>query len=416
IKVIQLEPEHHFLLWSCHHILLDGWSSALILKDVFSFYKQAQHPEREVKLPSIPTYRHYQHWQQKQELQAAKLFWKEQLADFSQPSLLGRNLVLEPGKSAHFRQNSFSIDPHETATLEKQARQKKITLNTFIQGAWALILSKLLHQSDLLFGISVSGRSSSMPQIEHLCGMLMNVLPLRVKLEDQQTGQDCLGRLQQNQARMLEYDFIGQDQIQSWIDWPEHQALFDSLFVFENFPSAGLEGGDLKLEQLESDITSTYPLTCVVKPGTSLEIILKLDTRFFNAEVSEWLLKSFSQVLKNMAEGGDSWADWGQGIETPERDFFPASEYMIESDKTRAYQAPRNEWELKLTRIWENLFDRRPISVHDNFFEIGGRSLLAVRMFAQIKSQLDRNLPPTILLENPTIAQLATKIEENQEE
>lgn len=416
LQLIQLAENHFFLLWSCHHILLDGWSSALILREVFAYYQKSLDAAFDLNLPSLPKYRHYLNWQQQQDLKKAETFWKEQMAGFSQPSLLVRGPAADRSSKASFSKESFTLKTTQTESLSQYARQKRVTLNTLVQGAWAFLLSKLLKQSDIVFGVSVSGRSSSMPGIDHLCGMLMNVLPLRFPLEKEFKIGESLEKVQHSQARMLEYEYLGQDQIQSWIDWPAYKPLFDCLFVFENFPSQGLEGGGIKMEKLESDITSTYPLTCVVKPGQVLEIIIKTDNRVFDAETLHWLLQNFQHLLINIPlVEGDSFLAWDNLIDTAPPGFDQGPVHQDE-DHPQDYQPPRNEWELKLTRIWENLFDRRPIGVHDHFFEMGGRSLLAVRLFAQIKTQLGRNLPPTMLLEHPTIAQLAGKLQENQEE
>ena len=403
LTLIQIQNTEYQLIWLCHHILLDGWSAVTILKDVVENYAGILE-NRLARLETIPSYASYLKWIKKQDKNLAQKFWKDYLMGFKIPTLIDKS----PTKVLHknqFTNYDFSLSKKNTTALHTYTRTHRVTLNTLIQGAWAILLSRFTGQNDVVFGTTVSGRNADLPNVELMAGLFMNVMPVRVKWDSKKLLSESLNQLQINQLQVRNYDYLNLNEVTSLVDISEHGTLFDSLLVVENFPWEDIQNGNLTLTNFKGGITTTYPLTIVIVPGDTLQFHLRYDTAQLSISTIEWVAKGletvFSSISKNLQVSNLS-----ARIEKPElsgniRNLTP---HLSDS---KNYTAARNTTELELTKIWEELFGRSPIGVQDNFFEIGGTSLVAVRLFSKIEEKLNRNLPPVTLLKHPTIEALA---------
>ncbi|MEO0870286.1 MAG: condensation domain-containing protein, partial [Cyanobacteria bacterium J06642_11] len=203
LALIQLGESAYELVWSCHHLLLDGWSGALVFNQVFDIYgalQQGQSPSPQ----TVPTYQSYVRWLKQQDEAAAAAFWQQELKGVTEPTGLpiqdtvhGASHV-DPPKSGDF-ESSLSTDaaqetspsivfsPEVTAEMQAFLRSHRLTLNTLIQGIWVILLRGYSGKSDVLFGATVSGRQGELAGIESIVGLLINVLPVRVNVTPQTT-------------------------------------------------------------------------------------------------------------------------------------------------------------------------------------------------------------------------------------
>lgn len=408
IALLQLSPQDYALLWTCHHILLDGWSAAIILKDLLAYY-DAICQGTPLELEALPTYKSFFSWRKSQNQSNAATFWKDRLSGFEKPSLLGLEQT-NPPKSNLF---TFTLSEENTKLLQAQVRKYRVTLPALVQGFWALLLSRFTGNNDVVFGTTVSGRSGDFPKIESMAGLFMNVLPVRVKVDSTQSVTEWLSGSQKEQLAARQFEQVSLDQINAWNDWPGHLPLFDSLVVFENFPWENLEGGGVSMEDFVGGLTTTYPMTLVVKPLADLEFIFRYRQQV-SKETVDWLSKHLEKLLLSVAnQSSTTIQEWLSEIEPPLlKKSTTAARDKLQEIQSEQYVAPQNPLELKLAKIWETILGYQPIGVADNFFEIGGRSLLAIRMFAQIEQELGYNLPPILLLKHPTIQSLGTALQD----
>ena len=422
VTLVQVADEEFWLLWSCHHILLDGWSAGIILRDVFTFYDAACRGLA-ANLEPVPAYRAYLSWSKEQDQTEAEAFWKNSMGGFQAPVLLGNNRKAVTNGKLGLENFSFKLSTQTTEALLAFARGNRITLNTLIQGLWSLLLFRISGKNDVAFGATVSGRSPDFPNMDLMAGMFLNILPVRVTAGPETTLADYFIQIQTQQSEAREHSHATLDQIMQWASWPGHLPLFDHLLVVENFPWSDLEGGGVKVRDFEGGLTSAYPLTLVVKPGPQIEFLLKYKPGSIPEPLLEWLVEKLRQLLE--AEAPDTAMRVEEVLETIEKpeipaDFFAPAQGELHRDFSNGYSesfvAPRNPQELQLTGIWEKILGLNPIGVWDNFFELGGTSLLAVRLFSEIKKQTGRNLPPVTLLQNPTIEALAKILYEDQSE
>ena len=416
LSLIRLSDNSWQMLWSCHHILLDGWSAGLIIRDVFAFYDALVAGRKSTPEP-LPTYTNYLNWLQNQHFDKARLFWQQQFEGFKNPVLIGEKQTGKTGDN-EFLSYTFSLPASHTSQLKSLGRQCQVTSGTIIQSCWGLLLTRYGNTQDAVFGTAVSGRNTGMVNMDLMAGMFANVLPARIRWDAHTPVPDWLKKVQAAHSGAQNFEFATLDQITDWTGWPGELPLTDCLLVFENFPWTTLERGGVKVTDLSGGVTSTYPVTVIVIPGDVLRVEIKFRKNQVSSATAKWFCKQFEALLRSLpGRAEDNMADLFNSIEVP-----PVKKYAADMTKQastgrevllsqnghqRSLITPRNPTELQLAKLWEQLFGRSPIGVTEDFFEMGGTSMLAVKLLALIEQKLKINLPPVALLQNPTIGALA---------
>ncbi|GER90177.1 hypothetical protein KDW_43390 [Dictyobacter vulcani] len=303
--VIQLAEDRYEFFWTHHHILLDGWSLPLILKQVFDSYR-ALSQKRTPQLERVRAYEDYISWWLRQDMQQAEAFWRQLLHGFSTPTLLGSALVKkEQAEQSQQAEQQVALSEEMTHTLQQVARQHELTLNTLVQGAWAILLSRYTGQDDIVFGTTVSGRPAEIIGIEAMIGLFINTLPVRIQVSPEKTLFSWLQSLQELQSKMRQYEYSSLAKIQNWSELAGGTALFDTLFVFENYPLSASEQSseqqELSIEAVQSKEQTEYPLTLYALPGQALTFDAHYDPAIFDAASINRLLKHFVTLLTGIA-------------------------------------------------------------------------------------------------------------------
>lgn len=297
-------------LWSHHHLLLDGWSMSIVLQEVFTIYDACSRQADRVKPNLQPPrpYRDYILWRQQQDRDRAKQFWQQRLQGFTAPTNLGfANLTPPSPSQTRYNQHNCQLSPAIADRLQSLAREHHLTLNTIIQGTWALLLSRYTGDPEVVFGATVSGRSASLPGIESMVGLFINTLPVRIAVEG---SLDLLSWLQQIQTQHLEqeqYAYFPLAEIQSLSDIPQGVSLFESIIVFENYPFDARKfngAGDrdrFTVSNLQGIGDTHYPLTAIVSSRQGLSIRLRYDTHRFDPDAIARLGGHFRTLLIEIA-------------------------------------------------------------------------------------------------------------------
>ncbi|MEV6166586.1 amino acid adenylation domain-containing protein, partial [Streptomyces sp. NPDC052052] len=288
VALVRLAADRHVVVLTSHHILWDGWSMARALGEVFGLYEARGD---ESGLPPVVPFRSYLAWLNAQDEDAALDAWSDELAGFEEPTLVA------PGAPAALTEQPAralgSLDAETTARLSAVARARGLTLNTVVQGAWALLLSSLTGRQDVVFGATVSGRSPEVAGVEEIVGLLINTVPVRVRLDPEQPLEDLLADLQRRQASLTPYHHVGLAQIQRRAGLGE---LFDTSMAFENFTqespwegswTAGfLQGRDQDVLPAGTDEWggfAHYPLSLGAFPGEELRFEIDYRPDLFDA-------------------------------------------------------------------------------------------------------------------------------------
>ncbi len=405
--LIKLAESEHLLVWSCHHLLFDGWSGKVALEHVLESYDALfqNKPHQPVK---IPNYQSYVNWLSKLEEGKARKFWTEYLENFEKHTLLSQT-GHESNKRFHFKERRLVIAESSFSALAKSLKNHRVTLSTFINNAWGLLLGKLSESQDVVFGTTVSGRSSGFPYIENMIGLFMNVLPVRVTINPELTFAQFMKRHQQKQLEAFEFQYIDQGTINTWIETSSNQQLYDSLVLTQNFMSGEIEGAQLTLTELKGKVTSTQTLTIITEPGQNLEITLRYNPEIVNPLLIEWISISLKDMVSMWIDDDQLTVEELQHkLEPPPSStqlaarMHPSKDLSYESTDSN-YIPPSNSLELELTKIWEELIGLYPIGVDDNFFEVGGDSFKALQLISKVGHQLNKQLSPTTLIQYPTI-------------
>ncbi|MFS4481478.1 amino acid adenylation domain-containing protein [Hyunsoonleella sp. 2307UL5-6] len=406
MRLIKTKNTSHYFVWSCHHLLLDGWSTSIIIKDLFIVYENLLN-NTTPKLPIVPNKKSYLNWLKKTDTEAAKDFWRASFKNFNNPFLFNKKQY----DVDTIETNALKLSENITSMTNGLAKSYQVTPNTLFQGIWALILSKYSNRQDITFGNTVSGRSGNFPNINLISGMFANVLPFRTVLQKDSSIKNWLKHIQQNQLESRKYEQFSISEISEWLDY-DKTSLLDNLFIFENYPWDDIEVGNIKVHSSESGITTTYPLTIIIKTDEEIGIYLKSDATLFSSEINNWILNRFEEVIVLLNTNFDSDIDNVLANITP----IPKQIISTNNDttdkivKNTKIIAPKNKTELELLKIWESLLNKTAISTTDSFFKIGGKSLLAIKMFSLIEKKLKLKIPPITLLEHSTITSLSDYI------
>ncbi|WP_156964509.1 non-ribosomal peptide synthetase, partial [Methylocapsa aurea] len=302
LALMRCGEDEWLFLWSHHHILLDGWSGPLVLKDAFAAYRSLTQGECAPFAPRRP-YRDYLEWLAGQDPKAAEAYWRRSLAGFLAPTPLPGDA--SPGadplhSGGHYGDARLTLSAAMTAALEAFARQHQLTVNTLAQGAWALLLSRISGEQDILFGVTVSGRPAELAGVEDMVGLFINATPLRVKVPPQARVADWLRELLAQNMELREYDYAPLAEVQGWSDAPRGAPLFESLLAFENYPmDAALreQEGKISAQDVRFAEQTHYPLTIVVFPGPQLSVKVSYDSDRFEPGAMARLLGHFETLL-----------------------------------------------------------------------------------------------------------------------
>ncbi|MFL6129405.1 MAG: condensation domain-containing protein, partial [Mycobacteriales bacterium] len=296
LVLCRLGERRHRLLWTSHHILLDGWSWPVLLRELVTLHDSgADSPA----LPPVTPYRDYLAWLARQDRTAAEQAWADALRD-AEPTLLVPGAAPARGEPASV---TAELPAEPGRRLRDRARRHGLTLNTVLQGAWALLLGALTGRSDVVFGATVSGRPADLPGVETMVGLLINTLPVRVRLDPALPVAETLARLQAGQAALSAHQHLGLADIQRG-----RGPLFDTLAVFENYPVAPVAGGEgLRVTAVAGTDAVHYPAGLVAAPAGADRIALRLHHRpeVLSTSDARRLLDRLVAVLEAMAAGFD---------------------------------------------------------------------------------------------------------------
>ncbi|HEX6640777.1 MAG TPA: condensation domain-containing protein, partial [Thermoanaerobaculia bacterium] len=287
--LLRLAADRHVLVLTNHHALMDGWSMPLFFSELFALYRGGD----DVQLPRAQPYADYLAWLAKQDRNAALDAWREHLAELD-----GATRVSSREASQTIPERCTNDVPAElTARLQRYAREHGVTLNTVIQTLWAALLGHLTGRDDVVFGVTVAGRPAELAGVERMIGQFINTLPLRVRLDRGERVPELLRRVQDEQARLLPHQHVGLAEIQSAAGLGE---LFDTLVVFENYPTLARSADALDLEVVASEghDATHYALSLIVVPGERMHLRLDYDPARVERAVADGVLARLPRAFE----------------------------------------------------------------------------------------------------------------------
>lgn len=240
--LIELPGARWRLVLTAHHIVIDGWSLPVFVNEMMILYQAGGDPSA---LPAAPRpYRDYIGWLASRDPETSQRVWREHLAGLPGPTLLAASLgsieTTDGQQTALPRTTKLRLPADATGRLVEDTRSRGITVNTLMQMAWALVLSRLTDTRDVVFGVTVSGRPPELTGVETMIGLFINTVPLRVRLDPAATAGEQCRAVQRDAALLREHSHLGHAQLRALGGVGE---MFDTLLVYENFPMDGLTAG-----------------------------------------------------------------------------------------------------------------------------------------------------------------------------
>ena len=286
LALFQVADDRHRFVWSHHHLLMDGWSIFVVLKDLFAFYEAFSRGE-ELQLEPVHSYRDYIAWLQQRDLSEVEAFWRRTLKGFTRPTPLGA----EPDPATSHEEQEYAeqrveLSTDATTILQTLARQNHLTLNTLVQGAWSMVLGHNSGERDVMFGATASGRPTELQAIEEMVGLFINVCPMRVKLSPEERLRAWLKNLQAAQFEVREFEYTPLVQVQHWSEVPRGTQLFKSILSFENYPvddSIREYSRNLEISDVRTSSRTNYPATLIVAPRAALSARIVYNCKLFDA-------------------------------------------------------------------------------------------------------------------------------------
>jgi len=311
VIVVQTAPRERRLLWSMHHAIMDGWSALVLLDEVLRDYASLERGGQ-VDVSAAPRFDRFVGWLDSRDRSADEAFWRRALADLSEPvSLPGALRSRSAG--ARRERETLTFTREETRSLQETAAQLRVTVNTLLIGAWAVLLARHAGRDDVLFGATVSERPAEIAEVDRAAGLYLSTVPVRAPVQRGASLGAWLRALQLVLTDAREHGAPGLAAIQRWTGLAGPGPLFESLVVFENFPadamrafvvgdSAGPRAGDgLSMSSATMDVPNDVPLVLLALPGERLTMHVVYDPAAVRADVAARLPAQLATVLRSFA-------------------------------------------------------------------------------------------------------------------
>ena len=289
LAIVPLGGDRVRLTWTSHHIMLDGWSLGQVFEEVCGQYGG------QVSTVRRP-FRDYLSWLAVRDNSAAETFWREALAGFETPTPLPYDR--QPAQAHQARsgqQVKVSLSEEDSLRLREFAQRNGLTVNTVVQGAWALLLSRQSGEPDVVFGTTVSGRPDDLPGVESMIGMFINTVPTRVSVRAGDKLVPWLRSVQERQTDARRYDFVALGRLRSYSDVPAGQSLFDSMVAFENYPFD--EQAGVAVQHVEAKDSTNFPVVLRAYLDRRLSFELATDPDLFDVATAQAMAARLAALL-----------------------------------------------------------------------------------------------------------------------
>jgi hypothetical protein len=405
------------LAWSFHHIQLDGWCLSIVIEELQELYCSAV-GGRTRDLDEPARYRRFIEWLQLQGSAQAQVFWEHEFQGFAGNSLLTGNAQARPTNPETVRTITMTLSREATARLAGFARARRLTVNTTILGAWAVTLAHHIGTDDVLFGTVVSGRPPDLPDVERMVGLFINTLPLRVRLEPNLTVLTMLESIQAAQVRMRRYEHCSLSQIKKWAGIAGNHELFDTIVAFENYPwrdSPQERATGLRITGIRAEEQTNLPLVLAAVPGDELALKLSYSESLFNDAAVSRLLEQLELMLGQMPLCFDQPVAVLLHTVQPEcetRLTRPIDGHEIDTAGMRPIvgrmtsNADQREKEEILAPIWAEVLGVAEARPDDNFYALGGDSILSMQVCSRAAG-FGLKLTPGQILRERTLRSVA---------
>ncbi|WP_404529681.1 amino acid adenylation domain-containing protein [Paenibacillus sp. RC253] len=284
--VLQSGPDEYDLIWSFHHMLMDGWCIPMVTQELFELY-DAISQRRPPRLKEVFPYSSYVNWLGAQNQKEASDYWKHYLAGYEGHTSLSSVLPASPVGAPYQAKLAWSLGEDLTTKLKNTAIRQHVTVNTLMQTVWGLLLQRYNNTTDVVFGSVVSGRPPHLPGIQDMIGLFINTVPVRIQCSPDQTFSEIIRIVQQQAVASHSYETFPLYEIQAQTE--QKQKLISHIMVFENYPieQALIQGSDpeatsLQILDVKTSEQTNYDFMISVVPGENMQIEFQYNTETYS--------------------------------------------------------------------------------------------------------------------------------------
>ena len=302
--MIRTDDRNYKLIWSNHHILLDGWSRAIILNELFQIYSSGKNG-KDYQLEEPSPYSDYINWLRDQNQNEGIEYWKKYLKEYEQKAQLPK--LQQPSSRNRFmlREKLIKFSEDFTSELTQLANRNNVTINTVLQSVWGILLAKYNNVDDIVFGTVVSGRDANVKGIENMVGIFINTIPTRIKLKNNKSFKDNLKVIQNRAIESNKYNYMNLSEVQSLTklkrDLIDHVMVFENYSMNESNQAHKMDTGFV-FKSLEGKEQTNYGFSIVAAPGKELMIKLTYDKNLYHEKVVNNIEKHMRHVMKQIVE------------------------------------------------------------------------------------------------------------------
>jgi amino acid adenylation domain-containing protein/non-ribosomal peptide synthase protein (TIGR01720 family) len=308
LHLVELGPRRWNMVWSHHHILLDRWSIARLIQEIFDTYQDLR-TGRHVPGPPPRPFRDYVAYLAGLDRSGAPAYWRRVLAGVSRPTPLGgdRPAVRAGRRDADYARLARRLSAADSAAVRRFTRDRRITVDTVLHGAWALVLASRSGLDDVVFAVTSAGRPAELAGVEEMIGLFINTFPARVRVNRREPVGSWLAGLMRDQVEARQFEHTPLEQIRGWSEVPPDQPLFESGRALVNFPWDGsrYRTGDLTIRATRTFEQASFGLSFVVVPEEELHLQLWYDALRFAPETADQLLASAGALILALVRDPD---------------------------------------------------------------------------------------------------------------
>ncbi|WP_260511205.1 non-ribosomal peptide synthetase, partial [Paenibacillus cucumis (ex Kampfer et al. 2016)] len=309
LSILQIGPETNRVVWTFHHILMDGWCVSILLKELLAIY-ESKINRTKLQLETPPSFSSYINWLEKQDKKAAERYWSQYLINYNSPAGLAKQADSTRQGAQSQKEFVYTLDRKLSSRMRTTAQECQVTLNTLFQCVWGIVLQSYNHTEDVVFGTVISGRPKEVPGIERMIGLFINTVPVRINWGKKQTFSNLLKAVQLDRINSEEYQFFPLYELQA--NTSLKQNLFDHIIVFENYPmEEEIDRSGTKVSpnlQIRCDSIfeqTSYDLTLLVLPGEELQLLVKYNSFLYEYSSLIRVFEQFEHLLQQVCNQPD---------------------------------------------------------------------------------------------------------------
>lgn len=408
LHLVRLAENRHFFTWKCHHIFLDGWSSSIVLQDVLSIANDGNLIEKDRDEPEAD-FSAYQRWIASRSKAKAIRFWSNYLEKCS-PCLVG-----SPATTENRDLITHDLGGEMLLKIKRSSQAFHSTPSALLTAAWSLTLSAITDYSSVIFGYTQSGRNTEIRNPHSLVANLANTLPFRTHIDPKQNLRSWIQSLLKNQESTSNFGYISSARILGSIEDIESPNLFDTTLTIANYPWVDNKG-EITLTNFQGDTTTSSPLSLSIKLAKSVSLEFDYNKGSFSKSDIQEIAEAFEEIITKLVSlNRRSIAAYlPEDLEERFSNIRQRASRPQLTQKT-ADTSPKaqdsSSVEGHLTQLFEKTLNLNSCQSSDDFFELGGTSIQAVRLFRKIEQEFKTKFPPSILFSHSTISELAKLID-----